>query len=106
MDRHCSSSARSPRSCGRARKRCTQWLNEVCCQVSYASAVAQRWGEERERHWYYKLTHPQHATEQTEVPPLKQFAPRFLDGHARANRQKPIGIAAKEMILRPLDQWE
>jgi integrase len=25
---------------------------------------------------------------------------RFLDGHARANRQKPSGIAAKEMILR------
>ncbi len=33
-------------------------------------------------------------------PTLKQFAPRFLDGHARANRQKPSGIAAKEMILR------
>ena len=35
-----------------------------------------------------------------EVPTLKEFAPRFLDGHARANRQKPSGIAAKEMILR------
>ena len=29
-------------------------------------------------------------------PTLKQFAPRFIDGHARANRQKPSGIAAKE----------
>jgi integrase len=35
-----------------------------------------------------------------EVPTLRQFAPRFLDGHARANRQKPSRIAAKEMILR------
>ena len=35
-----------------------------------------------------------------EVPTLEEFAPRFLDGHARANRQKPSGIAAKEMILR------
>ena len=31
---------------------------------------------------------------------LKEFAPRFLDGHARPNRQKPSGIAAKETILR------
>jgi integrase len=34
------------------------------------------------------------------VPTLKEFAPRFLDGYARANRHKPSGIAAKEMILR------
>ena len=31
---------------------------------------------------------------------LKDFAPRFLDGYAKANRQKPSGIAAKETILR------
>jgi integrase len=35
-----------------------------------------------------------------EVPTLKQFAARFIDGHARANRQKPSGIAAKELLLR------
>ena len=35
-----------------------------------------------------------------EVPTLEEFAPRFLDGYARANRQKPSGIAAKETILR------
>jgi integrase len=33
------------------------------------------------------------------VPTLEQFAPKFLDGHARANRQKPSGIAAKENIV-------
>jgi integrase len=64
-------------------------------RVSSKSA-AQRWGEERHRHLL------QHGPEQPikEVPTLVDFAPRFLDGHARANRQKPSGIAAKEMLLR------
>jgi hypothetical protein len=35
-----------------------------------------------------------------EVLTLKEFVPRFLDGHARANRQKPSGVVAKEMLLR------
>ena len=30
----------------------------------------------------------------------EEFAVRFLDGYARANRQKPSGIAAKETIVR------
>ena len=30
------------------------------------------------------------------APTLRAFAPRFMDGHARANRQKPSGIAAME----------
>ena len=34
------------------------------------------------------------------VPTLEAFAPRFIEGYARANRQKPSGIAAKEAILR------
>ena len=61
-----------------------------------AKSSAQRWGQERERHLL------QHGPPQPkkEVPTLEQFAPRFLDGHARANRQKPSGIAAKELILR------
>ena len=33
-------------------------------------------------------------------PRSKQFAPRFVDGHARANRQKPSGIAATESIVK------
>jgi integrase len=57
---------------------------------------ALRWGEDRERHLL------QHGPPQPkkEVPTLAEFAPRFLDGHARANRHKPSGIAAKESILR------
>src|SRR5258706_6893 len=61
-----------------------------------AKSAAQRWGEDRERHLL------QHGLPETkkEAPTLKEFAPRFMDGHARANRQKPSGIAAKERILR------
>lgn len=61
-----------------------------------SQSAAQRWGEDRERHVL------QHGPPQVkkEVPTLKQFAPRFIEGHARANRQKPSGIAAKELLLR------
>ena len=63
--------------------------------------AAQRWGRAREREWYHELTHPQPKDEAPkEVPTLETFAPRFLAGYARANRQKPSGIAAKEMIIR------
>ena len=63
--------------------------------------AAQRWGEAREREWYKELTQPQPRNDPSkEVPTLEQFAPRFLDSYARANRQKPSGVAAKEMIIR------
>jgi integrase len=72
-----------------------------------SKSAAQRWGEERERAWYGELTHPQpepviereKEAATTEVPTLREFAPRFVDGYARANRQKPSGIAAKQTIL-------
>ncbi len=56
---------------------------------------ARRWGEARERHLL------QHGPPQPgrEVPTLSEFKDRFLDGYARANRQKPSGIAAKETVL-------
>lgn len=58
--------------------------------------AARNWGQERER---YLLQHgPSKAKK--EVPVLETFAPRFMDGYARANRQKPSGIAAKDTILR------
>ena len=34
------------------------------------------------------------------MPKLEEFASRFLDGHARASRLKPSGIASKESVLR------
>ena len=63
-----------------------------------SKSAAQRWGEARERVLYHELTHPK--PERKEVLTLQEFAPGFIEGHARANRQKPSGIAAKEMILR------
>jgi len=57
---------------------------------------AKRWGEERERH----LLRHGLAQPKKEVPTLEEFVPRFLQGHARANRQKPSAIAATESILR------
>jgi integrase len=68
--------------------------------MSSRSAAA-RWAEGRERVLFQRLMDPsQDNKPRKEVPTLREFAPRFLDGHARANRQKPSGIAAKEMILR------
>src|SRR6266568_1675300 len=56
---------------------------------------AQKWGQDRERH----LLQHGRPEPKKEVPTLEQFAPRFVDGYARANRQKPSGIAAKETIV-------
>ena len=65
-----------------------------------SKSAAQRWGEDRERLWYHELAHPQpQVVPKKEVPTLDAFATRFIDGHARANRQKPSGIAGKETIL-------
>ncbi|MFN7982993.1 MAG: tyrosine-type recombinase/integrase [Vicinamibacterales bacterium] len=67
--------------------------------VSCRSA-AQRWAEGRERKLFAELMDPTRPLKRKEVPTLRAFAPRFMDGHARANRQKPSGIASKEMVLR------
>src|SRR5438067_1042618 len=68
--------------------------------VSSRSAAV-RWAEGRERILFQRLMDPpQQPTSPKEVPTLQEFAPRFLNGHARANRQKPSSIAAKDMIIR------
>ena len=61
-----------------------------------SKSSAQRWGEDRERH---PLIHGL-SEKKKEVPTLEDFAPRFLDEHARANQQKLGGIAHKDGILR------
>ena len=65
-------------------------------RLSIASrSAAQRWGQDRERH----LLQHGPPRPKKEVPSLEQFTPRSMEGHAKANRQKPRGIAAKETIL-------
>ena len=65
--------------------------------VSHSSkSAAKRWGQDRERHLLQHGPPPPIK----EVPTLEQFAARFIDGHSRANRQKPSGIAAKQAILK------
>lgn len=62
--------------------------------------AAVRWAEGLERVLFERLMSPPSVNAPPkEVPTFREFAPRFLDGHARANRQKPSGIAAKETIL-------
>ena len=63
--------------------------------ASYSKTTAREWGERRERELL--LSGPKIRKE---VPALEAFAPRFIEGYARANRQKPSGVAAKESILR------
>lgn len=65
-------------------------------RITASKSAAQRWGEDRERH-VLRFGLP---TPKKEVPTLEEFAPRFMDGHAHANRQKPSGIAAKDVLLR------
>ena len=62
--------------------------------------AAQKWAESRER---VLLVHgkPKPAKEDVQkIPTLNEFALRFLDGYAKANRLKPSGIASKETVLR------
>ena len=68
-------------------------------------ANAKRWGLDRERVLQVEgKPQPDKSRliqkEVQTVPTLKQFAARFLEGYAVANRQKPSGIASKETALR------
>ena len=83
---------------------------------SASKTAAQRWGEARERVLLVdgKPKRPKDEEVPTQVPTLRDFAPRFVDGYAKANRLKPSGIAAKKSVLnvhlipefgdKPLDQ--
>ena len=78
----------------------TRQLRERKRSPISSRTAALRWAEGRERMLFERLMDPATHTPRKEVPRLHAFAPRFLDGHARANRQKPSGIAAKALILR------
>lgn len=69
-----------------------------------SKSAARRWGEAKEREL---MTGPsprsleQQRLEQhrKEAPTLADFAPRFINEHARANRHKASGIATKQRLL-------
>ena len=61
-------------------------------------AAALRWAQERERVLLREGKPKAGASVPREVPTLKEFAPRFLDGYVRANQHKPSGLASKEAI--------
>ncbi len=59
-------------------------------------SAATRWAENVERGLLMQVAAPARKESRT----LTEFGPRFLEGYAVANRQKPSGIAGKESILR------
>ena len=65
-------------------------------------SAALRWAEDRERHLVKQGPAPKRnaRADLIAVPTLKEFAPRFMEGYARANQEKPSSIAGKETILR------
>jgi len=65
-----------------------------------SKSAALRWAEARERVLMLNGKPECQSAPEKEVPTLQEFAPRFLDGYVRANRLKPSGVAAKELILR------
>lgn len=59
-----------------------------------------RWAEARERVLVVNGKPTRQKVEVKPVPTLAEFSNRFLEGYAKANRQKPSGISSKESILR------
>lgn len=72
----------------------TKYRERTKISVSTRTA-AKRWGEERER--FLAINGKQEKKE--EVPTLAEFAPRYIEQHARANRQKPSTIIQKELVI-------
>jgi integrase len=75
-----------------------------------SKSAAKRWGEAKERDLLMRpvptrpdtrprLPDKQDQAERKEIPTLKEFGPRFVDGYARANRQKASTVFTKERIL-------
>lgn len=64
-------------------------------------SAAQRWGEAREMELLRAgKTALEPPRPEKEVPTLAEFQPRFIDGYAKANRQKASTVATKERIFR------
>jgi integrase len=96
-----------------------RFRERIKAPVSSKSAAI-RWAQDRERilllahHERQDSKEVHEESKRAPAPTLDGFTTRFIDGHAKANRQKPSGIDAKESIIRnhlsprfgkrPLDQ--
>jgi integrase len=74
------------------------WVRDRKRCPASGKAAAERWAREREA--YLLRGGSREPKAEKEVPTLDVFAPRWIEGHAKANRQKPSTIYAKESILR------
>jgi len=68
-----------------------------------SKTAAKRWGEAMERELFARpspvLAQPREE-ERKEVPTLAEFETRFIEGYARANRQKASTVDTKQRIFR------
>jgi integrase len=67
-----------------------------------SKSAAKRWGEAKERELLMRpspVLLEQEQEKRKEIPTLKEFCPRFIDGYAKANRQKASTVFTKERIL-------
>ena len=67
---------------------------------SSSKSAAQKWAEARERVLLVHGKPKPLSKEVQQTPTLKEFAPRFLEGYAKANRLKPSGVSSKEVAIR------
>lgn len=65
-----------------------------------SESSARRWAETRERHLLLHGTPKPVREEGQKTPTLREFAPRFLERYATANRLKPSGVSSKEVAIR------
>ncbi len=78
----------------------TRFRERLRSPVSGAVA-SRRWGEARQAELMRAGTSALEAPPmKKEVPTLESFVPRFIDGYAKANRQKASTIATKQRVLR------
>lgn len=72
-------------------------------------SAAKRWGEERERQiiQHFSNTDPSEDDEddrpdlvKKEVPTLKEFIPRYMEGYCKANRHRPSTMERKRSSIR------
>jgi integrase len=61
---------------------------------------AKAWGEQRQSELLARGKQAREEVKRRDVPTLEEFVPKFIEGYARANRQKPSTIISKESVLR------